>query len=125
STAEESPVDLAKRVIADKSQAFTTIDIEHAGVVSAEVRDPKEETLIEASKEAERTFETYMLGDSVPEDVRIAYAIRLLAAKWIPTKGAHQYGFGKFDKEKNDQFLRDALALSARLAEIKQAEPQR
>lgn len=119
SPAEESPVEVAKRVIADKSQAFTLIDLGITGVTSADRRDPRDDEFAIASKEAEAAMVAYMLGDSVPEMVRVAYAIRVLASKRVRTTGFHPLGL---DEEKNEQFLKDGLTLANRLAELKEAK---
>jgi hypothetical protein len=114
----ESADDIAKRVIVDKSSAHTPGPL----ISYVPPRPPEDDQMAYTAKEAHEAIVTYMLGDSTPEKVRIAYAIRVLEGKWIPASRTRQPGFIFFDKRKNAQFLKDAFILGARLAEIKKSE---
>ncbi len=122
---EESPDDIARRVITDTTPAFTAMRPVHLqpGSLShynAE-KDPKEIAYDEAVTQADRIFESYILGDSVSELVRIACAIRVLASKRTHLRLAEESGVQYHpDRQKGEQWLRDFLALSARLNQLQQ-----
>lgn len=117
---EESAGEVAKRVIADKTSAFTPIELPAMGGVSAEVREPGDEELANAAQKSSDVLVAYMLGDSVPEKVRIAYAIGVLASKRIPK--STKYLFGQVDRQKNEGYIKDARILTARLAALEKDE---
>lgn len=123
---EESAVDIAKRVIADSSTAYTPRPARPMGFVpKPPVRKEEDIQLERAAEKARKEIHSYMLGEDVPEKTRIAYAITVLATKRIPDP----FGLpttatlgGSVDVAKNDQFLRDGLVLAARLEELEKAE---
>ncbi|MEM9235574.1 MAG: hypothetical protein AAGB14_02270 [Verrucomicrobiota bacterium] len=119
SAAEEPAFELAKRVIEDKTLAFEDYQtqVPTMSIISADVRDPRGDQLVAASKSADEVIEAYLLGEKVPEKVRVAFAIRILASKRIQNERPPHL-FGKFDKEKNDQFLEEGLILAARLEKL-------
>ena len=115
---QETGVNIAMRVIADESVAFIPLQFEE-GLMGDDPRDPQDAQLAEAASNCHNLVRKYMLGDNIPEKVRIAYAIRLLANKRMPTPVSP---LGKLDAKKNDRYLKDGLALAARLTEIAEAE---
>ena len=126
SAREESAVEIAKRVIADPSTAYTPRPAMPMGFVPKPSPRKEEEVQLErATEKARKEIHSYMLGEDVPEKTRIAYAITVLATKRIP----EPFGLpttamlgGSVDVAKNEQFLHDGLVLAARLEELENAE---
>ena len=81
---EETGVNIAMRVIADESVAFIPLQFEE-GLMGDDPRAPQDAQPAEAASNCHNLVRRYMLGDNIPEKVRIAYAIRLLANKRMPT----------------------------------------
>ena len=121
SAAEESAEDIAKRVIEDKSSAYTPVDLGYTIIPDPPKRNPEEDRLMQAAIESRIFINLHMLSDKVPEKTRIAYAISVLASKRISTT-SHRIILGTLDKRKNDGYLKDSQILIARLKEIKKAE---
>lgn len=114
----ETADEVARRVIADTSSAYTPVE----PVLSLPPeRSPEDDRLAEAAKKSQKVVREFMLSDATPEKTRIAYAIGVLAAKRV-SRGMRVSVLGEFDTKKNDQYLIDARVLSARLAEIERAE---
>jgi hypothetical protein len=116
---EESPDDIAKRVIAEpisENKLSGEKDFPQ-GIGSSQ----EDFLLADAGDHSRDLMRDYMLGNSATEKVRIAYAITLLAKKRHPQPSI---GRGVFfvDRAKNEQYLKDGLVLVSRLAEIEKAE---
>lgn len=119
---EETAVEIAKRVIADQSSAYTS-----PFVIESPSGMPKDIQLQLAGKKANDAIRSYMLGDSVPEKTRIAYAITVLAGKRMPELFEHSLELKApyLDIRKNDQYLSDGLILATRLEEIEKSDSQK
>ena len=121
---QESAIDIAKRVIADKSSPYTPLDLPPASYVPAPPpRNPEDVQLETAARKSQDIVAAYWLSDAIPEKIRIAYAISVLASKravWSPN--GKNLIIGKLDKDMVDGYLKDGLILAARLAEIEEAE---
>ena len=116
SASEESAVDIAKRVIADQSSAYTPgMNL----TISSGSNDPKDIELAVAAKKSNEVLRLYMLGDAVPEKIRITYAITVLSRKRVTNEDFRMSlsSFGTIDVQKKDGYLRDGLILAARLTE--------
>lgn len=116
---EESANDIAKRVIAEPmSENKLSREKEFPQGIGSRQEDF---LLADAGDHSRDLMRNYMLSDSATEKVRIAYAITLLAKKRYPQPGVGKSSaFGNPDK--NEQYLKDGLALVSRLGEIEKAE---
>ena len=102
---QESAIDIAKRVIADKSSPYTPLDLAPPGYVPAPLpRNPEDVKLETAARQSQDIVAAYWLSDAIPEKIRIAYAISVLASKravWSPND-KRQIIVGKLDKDMVD-----------------------
>ncbi|MFC7339671.1 hypothetical protein ACFQY0_20975 [Haloferula chungangensis] len=104
--ADDSAVSLAKRVIRDKSDELQIATRPVSYVDSKKVQAEK------ASTQAEAIIEAYVLSDSAPEKVTIAYAIRVLADRYQSIYYA----------SKREEIHKNIVVLSERLQELENAE---
>lgn len=121
---EETPVEIARRVIRDKSSVYknnTSTATSAPRSNAFKFLNPYENQLVEAADQSEKMIEEHILNNDTPEKVLLAYAIRILRSKRIIWQtNPNMLGI---DVEKNEGYLEDGLKLTARLNEItKEAE---
>jgi hypothetical protein len=125
SSGEETAIEVAKRVILDKSSAYKTTKPISMGIIRNRYQDSRENKLVEAAAQSQNIAKEYIeasiLKDGTPEKVLLSYAIQVLHSKRIPWEtNPNMLGI---DSAKNESYLQDGLMLAARLNEItKEAE---
>lgn len=105
--------DIVKRVITDRSSIF--LPIMQGSVVTA--NEPQKQSPLEKSKEELRK---YMISETVPEKVRIAYALTVLADKRTPR--AINIEGGMPIESMYNKNLEDTKVLIRRMLEIEEEQ---
>jgi hypothetical protein len=122
---EETAIEIARRVIQDKSSVYKKPQSIPMGILRIPYQDPNENKLVEAAGHSQNIIKEYIeasiLKDDTPEKMLLSYAIQVLHSKRIPWEtNPNMLGI---DTEKNQSYLEDGLKLAARLNEItKEAE---
>lgn len=118
---EETAVEVARRVIRDKSPVTVGSHPRPIAMAAMVVyQDSSENRLVEAANNCGPIIEEYILNEGTPEPVLLAYAIRVLRSKRIPWEtNPNMLGV---DTRKNQGYLNDGLMLAARLDEIVKAQ---